>query len=570
MPQLAAGKGLNRDQPPFELELGMWSDLVNVRSIDGVEQTVGGVASIHTPTITPYWLGLFQTSTARFIVEAGTTKVYAYNGTTETEITRVVVPVAVTTFERMTNVITVTTGSAHSLTTGDIVYTVAPGSITGADGEQTITVTGATTYTYANTGANTGAVAGGSYKVVNSASVVNFTGAQDDRWSGGNLNGVWIMSNPADGLYSWNGSTSRKLTPLYGGAASTTRIGYVADVSRVFRDFIIQLAPTISSVKYPYRVVWSTLAEPGSLPTSFTAATTNLAGDVDKTGSGQLVDCLDWGGMNYIYGPTGYVRQRYIPNSNDVFEFTPAGTQGLLARGCVVNTPKGQVFLTPEKDVRIHQGGESVSIAQGRVKNWLKSNINTTYEARSFLCVNAQFNEVWIVFPATGQTACNRALIWNWETDTWGDRSLSGMLYAVDGMVPTGVSTSRSMVLSTSAPKVGLVDSGTTDLGSAISYTFERVGMHGGDRNSMKMFHTSRPVLDAPNATTATVYHGSSSTPDGTVTYDTGQTFTHNTTIQIDGFPDVGRYMAWKMTGTGTGQEKLRSVDVEFSISGKY
>src|SRR3990172_8156242 len=113
---LSCGKGMNRDQPPFELAPGIWSDLTNVRTTNGAEEPVGGMAEIHTPTVTPYWLGLYQTSSTRFIIEAGIAKVYSYDGTTETQITRVVdiQTMSAVACTGGNAVSTITTGAAHN------------------------------------------------------------------------------------------------------------------------------------------------------------------------------------------------------------------------------------------------------------------------------------------------------------------------------------------------------------------------------------------------------------------------------------------------------------------------
>jgi hypothetical protein len=70
----------------------------------------------------------------------------------------------ISTVSRTSNVATITTSSSHGFATGDIVDLYA---ITGAAGfnttNATITVTGATTFTYSNTGSDIGSTAAGSY-----------------------------------------------------------------------------------------------------------------------------------------------------------------------------------------------------------------------------------------------------------------------------------------------------------------------------------------------------------------------------------------------------------------------
>jgi hypothetical protein len=66
---------------------------------------------------------------------------------------------AVSTAARAANVATIVTAAAHDLTTGDVVDITGIVSAGFNDTDQTVTVTNATTFTYANVGANLGATA---------------------------------------------------------------------------------------------------------------------------------------------------------------------------------------------------------------------------------------------------------------------------------------------------------------------------------------------------------------------------------------------------------------------------
>lgn len=559
------GKGLNRDQPPWELAPGFWSDCQNMRFRDGLAERCGGIAQVVVPTVTPYWMTVYPSGATRYVIFAGTAKVYSYDGTTQTEITRSITAVStISSISRTSNVTTVTTGSAHGLTTGDTiqVYGGTGGDAVFNTASTTITVTGATTFTYANVGSNdTGT--GLSYTVLLSASALDFTGAQDNKWTGGNFNGVIVANNPVDGLFYWDQAGTGRLRAF----AATT---YKSDVARVFKYYIVQLAKTVSSVKYRHNIAWSNSAEPGSIPTEFVSTSTNDAGEVDLVSDGEMVDCLEWGDNLIVYKRDVRFTMHYI-GGNAVFDFDRTSVyskdDGLLAADCVVNTPAGQVFLTSNKDIRIHKGGESQSIAEGRVRDWLVANMSTTYYARSFLCVNPTKNEVWICFPATGQSAVTKALLWNWTDNAFGERDLSGVTFACSGLLPTTISADSRMILATNAPKVGLVDSGTTDFGAAYTSMLERTGMDF-DNPSWKTLHASMPLFNASTNFTASIYHGSSPTQDGTVTYATAQTYTHNTTKRITAFAYSGPYVAWKMTTTASDTPTLRSIRFDINIDG--
>jgi hypothetical protein len=274
------GKGLNKDQSPWELAPGFWSDGQNVRFRSGKAERVGGIATVLTPTIVPYWMLAQSSGATRYVIYAGTARAYTHDGTTETEITRTVPAKALTAPnpQRVANVVTMNTVSAHGLTTADTitVYLInAAIAGTATDYSATnvaITVTGATSFTYANTGVNNAGVAADyAYVPINTASVTTFTGGADDKPTGGNLNGVAIYNNPVDGLFYWD----QAVTGRFRAFPATT---YKSDFARPFKDFIFQGAPTISGTKYRHQLTWSDAAEPGTVPSSFVSPTPTLRG----------------------------------------------------------------------------------------------------------------------------------------------------------------------------------------------------------------------------------------------------------------------------------------------------
>lgn len=569
----SGGFGVNKDAPPFSLKPGWYSDSNNFRFRNGHDEVMGGIAEIMaTPSITSYALFDFQTTSARFVIEAGIAKVYAHNGTSRTEITKGVQAVAVSSITDSTPNTTrlVTTSTAHGLSTGNRVTIYG---VTGTNDDSyneenvAITVLSSTTFSYEGGGANNPvSPAGGSPAyVVTSSSAVNFTGSIDDKITGGHLAGMFILNNPVDGLFYWNGDTATDLRPF----EITT---YVADVGRPFREHFFQGAPTISSVKYPRRLIWSDAAAPGSLPSSFVPASSNEAGtaELDDT-NGFIVDFAPLGDDLHVYKSDLRYRVWYIGGDLKYAYQAIQDPSGLMARNCIANTQDGrQVFLTPNCDVRIHAGGISQSIAEGVIRNYLASDIDSTYKTRAFLAPNPATKEIWIFYPRSGSSVCNGVIVWNWEANTWqiSHRSLN-FTAAMAGLVPTSIATDRRLIVATSAPKLGNVDSGTTDFGSTITKTIERTGLHFEARRRKKTLHTSNVDADATTSDTATITHGSHARPDASATYATGVTYTHNTTRDINAFATSAEHLAWKLSTTST-TYKQRSVELEYNEDGEF
>ena len=85
----AAGQyGLIADQPAQELPPNAWTTAQNMRFRDGCAETFLGHAQVFTtPSVTPYFLLPFATSTTRYWLHAGLNSVFSDDGTTRTNIT---------------------------------------------------------------------------------------------------------------------------------------------------------------------------------------------------------------------------------------------------------------------------------------------------------------------------------------------------------------------------------------------------------------------------------------------------------------------------------------------------
>jgi hypothetical protein len=415
------------------------------------------------------------------------------------------------------------------------------------------------------------------------------TGGRDDKWSGGDLNGVLVMNNRVDAPQYWNGDVATNLAALTAWPA-----GYIADFCRPFKNYLIFGSITKAGVKYRNLVLWSNAAEPGAIPTAYTSASTNDAGEDPVEQIGGLVDALPLGDSMILYGETGRCAMQYV-GGNDVFAFRRLpGNDGLMAVGCVAETPVGHVFLC-NGDVMLHNGGEARSIAQGRVKRWLFSTMDPTNASRSFLVVNAQRSEVWLHFPSSGSADCDKVLAWNWSDDTWAIHSIANVTHACSGLVASallgntndaatgtidsdtatndqdeGNANEARLVIATSTPQIGLANVGSTDFGSTFTYYAERSGIRPSDENAMFFVRRSQWDFDGTAGTQVTVSHGMSKTADGdpSASY-VSATHTQGTTDWANCMSRRGRYASIKFTGTSGQQMSLRTVRLDLRGCGQ-
>ena len=415
-----------------------------------------------------------------------------------------------------------------------------------------------------------------------------YTGARDDRWTGGVLNGVLLMNNPVNGLFYWNGDVATKMLAVPGYANT-------ALVARPFKNFVIFLNSTVAGVKKPHNVAWSASAVPGAIPTQFTATATNDAGEVDLAETaGSMVDCLPLGNVNIIYKQDARYAQTFV-GGNDVFQFHRLpGDDGLLARGCVVQTPKGHVFLS-NGDVKIHAGGEAVSIADGRIRKWMFNLMDAALAPRAFLTLNPQKTEVWVVFPSVGNSDCDNIAAWNWDSDAWGIRAVSGITCGTSGLISVALTNgsynSRTdtyaaavdvynsnqntpnearLILGTNAPKLGLAEAGSNDFGVPFTWMLERVGLELDDPDSIKVLSASRPHFNALPGTVVSVYHGASMSPDAAPTYSAPATYVTGSNNWANTFAKGGRYLSYKLTSSDPQPLSLRSFDIDFTKQGRF
>ena len=86
----AAGQiGVVKDLSSIALPSNAWSDANNIRFLDGYAmQTLGYGAVYDPPSVIPFHIRMVLSGTTRYLLYAGTGKIYAVNGVTHTDLTR--------------------------------------------------------------------------------------------------------------------------------------------------------------------------------------------------------------------------------------------------------------------------------------------------------------------------------------------------------------------------------------------------------------------------------------------------------------------------------------------------
>lgn len=415
------------------------------------------------------------------------------------------------------------------------------------------------------------------------------TGAIDDRWTGGSVNGVLILNNGVDKPMSWAGTGT--LAALGGWDAN-----WRCTAMRPFKNYIIALGITKSGTKYPHMVKWSTTLNPGSVSGAGDWDETDPAKDAGEQDLAEtpdtIVDCLPLGDVNIIYKERSMYAMTYV-GTPYIFRFNRLPAEvGMLTMGCAVQTPVGHVVLSAG-DVVLNTGDAVNSIANGLVRQYIFNNINSTYYKRAFVTSNPQKNEVWICFPYGEATSCNRACVWNWIDKTWAIRELQNVTYGAFGQINVTASSTWAsdayawetdatswneseyspaearLLMTHTTPVISVADTGTSDFGSLISANLTRTGMFFGDPYSVKTITAIRPKIDGTYGSQITIEIGASMYPDAPPSWSAARTFTIGQSIKVDSFA-TGRYLAVRFSNGGYANWRMKSFDVEYVKSGAF
>lgn len=352
--ELIGSPGIVRDSPAHKIKDSAFSDGGNIRfGENGAESLVGDLEVFSSASITPLWIGFFPPITAPRWAYANLTEVWAYEGTTHTEITRI-------------------SGDYNAIAT--------------------------------------------------------------ERWQSTVFNGIGILNNTIDLPQAWTEfDPSTKLVDLPNWDSNRR-----AKSIRSFKNFLVALYMTDSSVERPYRVLWSDSADTGTVPGSWDStdpATDSREFDLAET-SDYLVDQLRMGDINIIYKENSTWGMQYIGPPFYFRFWKILSKSGLLHRDCVVNVPSGHAVITLD-DVIVHSGqiDQSVSILDARMRRWLFGSIDTTNFRNSFLLSNPTKNEVYICFPSAGSTYADQAIVWNWQDKSLGARELTPTPFGTVGPI---------------------------------------------------------------------------------------------------------------------------------------
>lgn len=415
------------------------------------------------------------------------------------------------------------------------------------------------------------------------------TGSIDNRWSGGTLNGVFVMNNGVDKPMYWGGNVATDLATLTGWGAT-----WKCSTLRPHKNYLVALDITKGTTRYPTMVKWSAAADPGTIPASWDEADPTIdAGEVDLADSpGVLIDAMPLGDALIIYKESSMYAMSYI-GGQYIWQFSKLpGESGMLARGCGCLVPMGHLVLT-KGDVVVHAGQGAQSIVNDKVRKWLFDNMSAIYFSRAFVVSNPAYSEAWICFPSGINSSCDKALVWNWSDNTFSVRELSGVTYGCSGMFPitddntwagdsagwdsdattwsqSDLSSAQSRVfLCSNTPMIMASDIGSDFHGAGFTAKVERVGMALGAPDRVKVLRAIFPRIDGATGQTVYVQAGGAMDVEGPYAWSDPVPYVIGSTYRADTFAS-GRFLAWRIYSTGSFIWRIRSIDIDAAPMGIY
>lgn len=250
------------------------------------------------------------------------------------------------------------------------------------------------------------------------------------QWSSTLLNNLPVLNNTLDPPRYWTGDVGTPLADLPDWPAGT-----ICKSVAAFKYHIFAFDIDGPSGHFESQMLWSDAAAPGAIPTSWTASATNEAGDAILADTPGPIMCgLPLGGSLLVFKRSSTYSVEYV-GGEEVFSVRLLdAARGALTRHAVADIG-GLLFVVGDGDVWLTDGTNWRSIAFGRVKLYLFSQLDQANYENLHVIYHRSRNEVRIRYPVTGNTYASEELVYSVSADTWGLRTIVDGTCAAVGIV---------------------------------------------------------------------------------------------------------------------------------------
>lgn len=398
------------------------------------------------------------------------------------------------------------------------------------------------------------------------------------------LNGVPCFTNGLDAPRYWGGNVATPFAELPGWPAGAACASLVA-----FRYHLFALDLTESGGAFPEKIAWSNAAEPGAVPDTWTAAADNEAGDALLADTpGPVLWGMPLRGSLLVYKRASTYAVDYV-GGNEVFSVRPLFTSsGMLTRrgGCDLN---GQHLVVTDGDIILTDGTNRRSVADGRMKEALFSQLDQTYYENLFVTYHRAANEAWICFPVAGSQYCTHALVYDVSKDAFGERELDDVTCAAIGVVndqavsedwdddsgdwdsDTSYWNAQNFSFATESIVTGAGAAATlhdTDDAVTLPASIGKYSMDFGDGARFKFVrrvHVRKPS----GSGTLYVRVGAQATPDGSISWGAEVALAEGESV-CNATCDQGRYISVEVRSDGSSIWLVSGIDIEAELRGYF
>jgi hypothetical protein len=609
--------GLIKDIPPYNLPPNAWSDGNNVRFLNnGVKKIRGYTEVMATCPFAPYFILPYEDANGNYYWLAfGTDDIAVWDNTSWTNITRQTTLVISGAVSASAATITVDTGAA-------LTALPATGSLKiGTDITSDASTNRYETFLYSARDTGTGVITLTSPAVTLYAhpddAVVTPTLATTTvdvdydantttrKWAATKHNGIVIATNGFDTPQMW---------PLSSGIPSKTypmiELGNwpgdtnKCSVIRSFRTFLVGLNWDRTNPE-PRLVKWSTESSFYSAPSTWDESDATLdAGEYELADTpGEIVDGLPLGDSFIIYKNDSIYIMNYV-GTPYIFSFkllTP--TIGCLTKNAVAEFEGGHFFMG-NADFYLNDGQSIKPLLPDRLRRAVFDVINAGDTSnpswmKCFVVADHLHNEMLACYPSDASTTVDKAVIWNWRTNTFSMRDLPTTSHISSGIMAvfpagqtwnatTGDWNSASNAWGSSAydthlenlvfadvtnTKMYRDNNGNKNNTSNMTSYVERSGYDLGDSQQVKFVSAIYPELEVSGNNEIDVYIGSQMSTDGTIEWnpETGGSpykFNPNTQSKVS-CRASGKYFGVRFESTTDVDWKLHSLAFEVRPKGK-
>lgn len=294
--------------------------------------------------------------------------------------------------------------------------------------------------------------------VTNATLSSGFNATRDDNWYGCNFNSVLVMNNkndhpqylPETPFVPFAFDTVDPL-PFWGTPAADTipepahpayRWGDNSrcELIRAHKNYLFALnCYDVDGEHYHSMVRWSSPAQLGDVPPSWdpTSPSEQAGLYVLSDSPGVILDGKTLGDYFVVYKTDAVWLIQFIGGAfNFSFRKLFSDDAGMLAHECVAEF-EGQHFVMSPTGAYVHNGSSKQEIMEPWVKDQFFKNVNIDLMKNTRVIADHNNSEIWVYYTTKDSSTgwCDQALVWNWTTQLWTIRELTGISYIAEGIV---------------------------------------------------------------------------------------------------------------------------------------